>query len=116
MTDQIKAKTREHAALAGRHSSGFDLRNFGLSEDDMVKITDLFRERAEFLWEESVSCFLSDLWHPAEELPDIGRDVIIKDKKGRMYAPYSRSTSFWTITLIALEAVSWAYCDDLNKQ
>lgn len=115
MTDQMKAKIGEHISLAGRQSSGCDLRDFGLSEDIIAKIADLFRERAEFLWEESVSCFLSDLWHPAEELPDIGRDVVIKDKKGRMYAPYSRGTSSWTITLIALECVSWAYCDDLNK-
>ncbi len=116
MTENIKKKIKEHAELAESYSSGFDLREFGLSKDQETKIATMFGERIEFLMEEAVECFLADIWHDCEtDIPEAGKEVMIRSKKGMIYSPYSRfEKSDWRVTTIILEAAEWAYCEDLR--
>lgn len=83
MTESIKKSMAESVNLAERYSSGFDLREFGLSQDQEHKVAEMFSERVKFLFKEAVECYLGALWHPGSEIPQdnvSGLMVVYKDK------------------------------------
>lgn len=57
------------------------------------------------------------VWRDIKEVPDSGRELVFFDKKGHLFAPYyAPDEERWRLTCIIIEAVQWAYADDLKPQ
>lgn len=111
MTEEMKAMIDEHAKLAERYSSGFDLEAFSLSRDDEIKVACMFADRINFLFKEAIKCYLGDLWHPASEPP--------KENVSGLLVVYKDSTcGFVNMNEVKnqrlhLVAKKWIYLSDL---
>lgn len=57
------------------------------------------------------------VWRDVNNIPDRDRELVFLDKNGHLFAPYYAPTpERWHFTCIIIEAVQWAYADDLKPQ
>ena len=55
------------------------------------------------------------VWRDIKEVPDRGRELVFLDEKGHLFAPYyAPDEERWRYLCIIIEAVQWAYADDLK--
>ena len=85
-------------------------RNVDLYEDECVDLYNGFIDGAKW----AINEFLKDLWHPANEIPEIGRVIIMENyyPDGRIEFPsnWRKSTSH---NPIEGNTKKWLYVDDL---
>ena len=85
-----------------------------LSDEDRDKVSIYsFMEGAKWMQEE----FLKNLWHPASEVPEIGRVIIMENHypDGRIEFP-SRMRKSTSHNPIDGETQKWLYIDDLFQK
>ena len=107
----IDDKKIEEAAL-GYCAKCLDIanRNIDLDEDECVDLYNGFIDGAKW----GINEFLKDLLHPAEEIPEKERPVLVVYKHGgysiEYWEPYNISgqVNYWT-----LDITQWLYVDDL---
>ena len=107
----IDNKKIEEAALGYcAKCSDITNRNVDLDEDECVDLYNGFIDGAKW----AINEFIKDLWHPANEVPEIGRVIIMEnyypDGRIEFHSRMRKSTSH---NPIEGNTQKWLYVDDL---
>lgn len=111
MSEILEQAMTEFTNIAERYSSGFDLRKYGLSEEQMFEIAVLFSDRVKFIAEEAIKAYLGTLWHNAEkEPPQTDKPLLITNGEASYICNIASGQKY------DLKGYDYIYIEDLNHK